>query len=469
MKLLPIILAGGSGSRLWPMSRESLPKQFLRLTGPYSLFQQTILRAQTVTQSEEFIIVSNIQHHFLCLEHLHEINIKSAKFILEPCLRNTAPAIACAAFYAQELYDSSIKLLVMPSDHLLQNQEAFNQAIGEAAEVATDDWLVTFGIKPFRPETGYGYIEIDDNKIGKTFRTKRFIEKPNEELAKQFIARNEFYWNSGMFLFKATTYLQELSNLNSVMYKFSREAFQQGKKTNDSIVLDEDSFKQCPNNSIDCAVMEKTNKIVLLPLISEWDDLGNWLAVANTSIEDENHNVLQGDVIAREASGCFIRAEDHFVAAIGVKDQIIVSTADALLVADKRYSQQVRQIVDQLKLDQKTLATHHKKINYDWGFFEILLESDLLQLKLVSLNANKKIHLSKNNFFAYWIHINGEGEIVNSKHKIKFRDHLAFSLETNERPVLLNIGHEPLNLLELQFCTKKLIPDTENIFEKTYI
>lgn len=468
MKLLPVILAGGSGSRLWPMSRESLPKQFLRLTGSHSLFQQTILRAQAATGSDELIIVSNIQHHFLCLEHLQELSLNSAKFVLEPFPKNTGPAIACAAFYAQELYGPSVMLLVMPSDHLLQNQAAFNQAIQDGVETAEEDWLVTFGIKPSRPETGYGYIEIANNKIGKTYKTKKFIEKPNEELAKKFITRDEFYWNSGMFLFKASTYLQELADLNPAMYDFCKESLVEGKDNLDSVILDENIFKQCPSDSIDFAIMEKTRKIVLLPLLSEWDDLGSWLAVAKMGVEDEKGNVLQANVIARDTHNCFIRAEERFVAAIGIKDQVIVSTADALLVVDKQYVQQVRLIVDQLKLDQKKLATYHGKVDFDWGFFEILLESNLLQLKQIVIIANKSIALHKHNFFAYWIHISGEGEIKNAENCVKFSNNLAFSLETDDKHILVNIGSEPLCLLELQFCTNKLISDKQNIFEKTY-
>ncbi len=466
---MPVILAGGSGVRLWPMSRESFPKQFLRLTGSHSLFQQTILRAQQIAETDQFIIVSNIQHHFLCLEHLHEIGIHNAKFILEPTARNTAPAIACAAFYAQDLLDSFVNLLVMPSDHLFQDQNVFVNAVHEAAEVAEKSWLVTFGIKPTAPETGYGYIEVSEKKIEKSFRIKRFIEKPNLQSAEDFIANDQFYWNSGMFLFQSGTYLQELERLQPEIYILSKKSYLDGQKKSDSIILEENIFKDCPNVSIDYAVMELSDKVAMLPLVSEWSDLGSWLAVAKAGKEDNCHNVLQGNVIAEDTHNCFIRADERFVAAIGIKDQIIVSTEDALLVVGKDHSQHVKHIVNQLKLDKKKLATHHKKIDHDWGSYEVLMESDFLQLRQLIIKPEKKISFCINGFYAYWVHISGEGEIWNTSQKVQFINHLAYSLKNDNTYLLSNLGDENLYLIELQFISQKSISEKKMIDEKSYV
>lgn len=358
-KIIPVILAGGVGTRLWPLSREASPKQFLRLVSQHSLLQETLLRLKGLENISNPVILCNSDHYFMCLDHLREINVDSPQFILEPFGRNTAPIIAVAAKYIQEQVKEPSILLVLPSDHLLGEPEIFFATVLQALTSAQQGALVTFGVVPKTPETGYGYIEASDLIAENIYQVKRFIEKPRRELAEQFVNSGHFYWNSGMFMFHPQSYLDELKKFSPDIYYPAIESYLRSEKKADYIRLNSDIFATCPNISIDYAVMEKTQKAAVIPLRSSWSDLGCWNSVAKAGIADAENNVIQGQVITKDTENCYLSSDGRMIAALGLKNQIVVSTADAVLVADKAYAQEVKHLVNQIKEKKNPLASHH--------------------------------------------------------------------------------------------------------------
>lgn len=334
--LLPVIMAGGTGSRLWPMSRELYPKQFLRLYGQRSMLQETVLRLDDV-DAREPVVICNQEHRFLVAEQLRQINKLSHNIILEPVGRNTAPAIALAALSAIENGDDPI-LLVLAADHIINNKLAFHQAIKSAFKFALQGRLVTFGIVPTGPETGYGYIhrgqeETLDEQIA--YQVSRFVEKPNKETAESYIASGEYYWNSGMFMFRAKKYLEELEKFRPDILDACKAAIQGCKESDEFIKVDRDLFIACPDESVDYAVMEKTTDAVVVGLDADWSDVGSWSALWEVSPKDDKGNVLTGDTFLHNANNCYINTDEKLIAAIGVDDLVIINTKDAVLVVNK--------------------------------------------------------------------------------------------------------------------------------------
>lgn len=393
-KIVPVILAGGAGTRLWPLSRKNYPKQFLKLIGNHSLFQETIFRIQHIQEVKESIIVTNASHAFLCTAQMKEAQLKNGKLILEPCSRNTAPAIALAAQAIVETSGVDTLMLALPADHLIGDPKAFAHLIRAATPTAKNGHLVTFGIIPTAPKTGYGYIQAGEQLDQISFAVKQFTEKPNKKKAETFLKAQNYFWNSGMFFSRAQDYLDQLKQSSPLIYKSCLETYAASKQDKTYFHIDKKRFKQCPSDSIDYAVMEKTNLAAVIPLKLPWSDLGCWVSVADAGNSDDKKNVIRGNVITRDCERCFLNSEsESLVAAIGIKDQIVVRTDDAVLVADKKYAQEVKNLVNELKATNQTLITHHKYVHCDWGLYEKLIERLDFHLHLLMINPKKILPL----------------------------------------------------------------------------
>lgn len=465
-KIIPIILAGGVGARLWPLSREASPKQFLRLVSQYSLLQETVLRTKLLSDIQCTVIVCNADHYAMSHQHLKEINADGCQFILEPFGKNTAPAIACAAESIASRTESESILLVLPSDHYIADPELFIDAVRRAKEVAEKGFLVTFGVVPTGPETGYGYIQAGDPLAAETYYVKKFIEKPPLELAKQFLGKASFYWNSGMFMFKPKVYLEELKKASPDIYDAAVESVLTGEKKEDYIRLNSETFARCPNISIDYAVMEKTHKAVVIPLAASWNDLGCWAAVAKSGICDANSNVVKGDVLIQDSENCFVSAEGQMVAILGLKNQIVVATPDVVLVANKACSQNVKNLVQQLKSNDSHLVTHHKKQHHASGYTENLATSDWCAIDHMTLNPGSQLSVPACAYPAYWVVVNGTAEILVEEHTYKISANHSLSIEQALKCDLINKTEQALHLVRIQLKTKVTAQaPNKNIYE----
>jgi len=445
LRIVPVILAGGSGTRLWPLSRKNYPKQFLKLIGNHSLFQETLLRIKLIAGVKESIIVTNESHYFICQDQMKEAQVENAKLILEPCSRNTAPAIALGAQEIIENIGPDSLMLVLPADHLIGNPETFATIMESAAQTAEQGYFVTFGIVPTSPKTGYGYIQSGKKLDALSFEVKQFVEKPNEITAEKFLAAKNYFWNSGMFLFRAKDYLDELKQTAPDIYEACMDAYLSSHTNADYFRVNEQSFSKCPSDSIDYAVMEKTSRAAIIPLKLPWSDLGCWASVADAGESDEKNNVIRGNVIMKDCEGCLLSSESEpLVATIGIKDQIVVSTADAVLVADKAYAQEVKEIVNGLKNTNQGLTTHHKQVHCSWGYYENLVESPDFQIKLLVVNPGQSLFL-QNNLSVTVMH--GEVEIKSGAKTAKLERNTSRQL--TEESQIKNCGKQLAHILEV--------------------
>jgi len=450
MQVFPVILAGGSGTRLWPLSRKSYPKQFLELHGEHSLLQHTLLRALNISK-DNILIVGNEAHYFLCQEQLQSMHDKLT-YLLEPCPRNTAPAIAMSAHHIVNALGEDGVLVVLPSDHWIEDEEAWAKAIQSAVEfVGTEAAVVTFGIKPQSPKTGYGYIDVGSETSEGIFQIEQFREKPVLEVAEACVASGKSYWNSGMFVMRATTYLQELKQFEPEMYALTEKAYQDAVHQHDYIRLDEASFSKCRNESIDYAIMEKTTKAALVPMNINWNDLGSWSAVAETNEADAAGNVLKGNAKAEKSEGCLISSDSALVTALGVKDQIIVATKDAVLVADKSYAEQVKDVVNALQDEHQSLAETHIYTHRPWGGFEVLADGEAFKVKRLMLKPGAKISLQRHEHRAeHWVVVKGIAEVQNGEDVFKLVVNQSTYIAPKTMHRLSNPGDELLFVIEVQ-------------------
>ena len=450
-KIVPVILAGGSGTRLWPLSRKNYPKQFLKLIGNNSLFQETLLRIKLILGVKESIIVTNESHYFICQDQMKEAQVENTKLILEPCSRNTAPAIALAAKDILEDNDSDALMLVLPADHLIGNPSAFATIMKSAAKTAKEGYFVTFGIVPTSPKTGYGYIQSGKKLDALSFEVKQFVEKPDEKKAEAFLTAKNYFWNSGMFLFRAKDYLEELQKTARPIYEACMDAYHSSNKGADYFRVDEESFEKCPSDSIDYAVMEKTNRTAIIPLKLPWSDLGCWVSVADAGESDEKNNVIRGNVIMKDCEGCLLSSESEpLVATIGIKNQIVVSTADAVLVADKAYAQEVKEIVNGLKNTNQVLTMHHKQVHCSWGYYEKLVDSSDFQIRLLALNPGKGFFLQNNPSLTV---IRGEVEFKTDSKTTSIKK--GTSIQITEKSQIKNCSKELAHILEVTIASKE--------------
>jgi mannose-1-phosphate guanylyltransferase/mannose-6-phosphate isomerase len=449
--IIPVILSGGSGTRLWPLSRALRPKQLLPLVNESTMIQDTVSRLNGIQNLSSPVIVCNEEHRFMIAEQMREIDVQSSGIILEPFGRNTAPAVAVSAEFAASL-DQDAVLLVLPADHVIQNTEAFHAAVKTGYEAAMQNKLVTFGIVPNAPETGYGYIKAGKKtSINNVHDVERFVEKPNKPTAEKYIAEGNYYWNSGMFMFKASRFISELSQHNKTMLDASHEALSKAKKDMDFIRLDKSSFEHCPSDSIDYAVMEKTKDAVVIPVDIGWNDIGSWPALCEVSAQDEQGNVIQGDVCAIDTRNSYIRSDSRLVTAVGVNDHVIVETADAILVAHKDAAQNVKDIVEQLKKASRSEATIHKKAYRPWGSYECIDLDERFQVKRITVNPGARLSLQMHHHRAeHWIVVKGTARVTCNDKEFLLSENESTFIPLGSKHRLENAGRIPLELIEVQ-------------------
>lgn len=450
--LLPVIMAGGTGSRLWPMSRELHPKQFLRLYGQRSMLQETVLRLDDV-DAREPVVICNQEHRFLVAEQLRQINKLSHNIILEPVGRNTAPAIALAALSAIENGDDPI-LLVLAADHIINNKLAFHQAIKSAFKFALQGRLVTFGIVPTGPETGYGYIhrgqeETLDEQIA--YQVSRFVEKPNKETAESYIASGEYYWNSGMFMFRAKKYLEELEKFRPDILDACKAAIQGCKESDEFIKVDRDLFIACPDESVDYAVMEKTTDAVVVGFDADWSDVGSWSALWEVSPKDDKGNVLTGDTFLHNANNCYINTDEKLIAAIGVDDLVIINTKDAVLVVNKDQVQDVKKVVEYLKANHRSEYKRHREIYRPWGRCDVVVQTERFNVNRITVKPGAAFSMQMHHHRTeHWVILSGTGEVTIKDQKFLLTENQSTFIPIGAQHRLENPGKIPLELLEIQ-------------------
>jgi mannose-1-phosphate guanylyltransferase/mannose-6-phosphate isomerase len=449
--LIPLILSGGSGTRLWPISRRNLPKQFLSLAGSETLFQQTLRRAAALPDATPPIVVASDDHRFLAAEQLQELGMSGASILLEPVARNTAPAIAVGALEALKR-DADALILVLPADHLIGDTKAFTDAVARARLLAEQGWLVTFGIRPDRAETGFGYIRRGAALEGDTFRVEQFVEKPRPEVAEQYLVSGEYDWNSGMFLFRASRYLEELQQQAPAMLKAARTAFEKANTDLDFIRLDTEAFTAAANDSIDYAVMEKTARAAVVPVGCGWSDIGSWDALWMAADKDPDGNHFEGDVIALNTTGSLVRSHDrHLVATIGLDDVVVVTTPDATLVARRDASQDVKKIVDQLKAAGRTEHDLHRVVRRPWGSYDSLESGDRFQVKRIVVKPGAALSLQMHHHRAeHWIVVKGVAEVTCDDKIFLLAENQSTYLPLGSRHRLRNPGKVPVELIEVQ-------------------
>ena len=446
-KVVPVILAGGVGSRLWPISRTYFPKQFHALLGEHSFLQDTLMRAGKITQAAP-LIVCNEEHRFLVAEQCREIDVADQRIILEPEGRNSAPAIALAA-WSVVAEDSDAILLVLPSDHLVADEAEFARAVTAAAQGAAGGGLVTFGVTPDRAETGYGYIEVADSTAGLQC-VKTFVEKPDQETAEWYLASGQFLWNSGMFVMGAQAYLDELARYSPGIADATKRAMADAKNDMD-FLRPSDAFLESPEDSIDYAVMEKTASAQVLPVDFGWNDIGSWLAIWDEAGSDEKGNHFVGDVVAVDTSNSYIRADKRLVGTIGVEELVIVDTADAVLVANRSRVQDVKEIVRQLELDKRSEHLFHSEVFRPWGSYEGIAEGNRYQVKCIKVKPGAALSLQMHHHRSeHWIVVRGTARVTRDDEVFTLGENESTYIPRGEKHRLENPGRLMLELIEVQ-------------------
>ena len=448
----PVILCGGSGTRLWPLSRALLPKQFLPLAGTRSMLQETALRLAGLRDATAPILISHVDHRFLVAEQLREAGGALALHLLEPEGRNTAPAIAAAAVWVAA-QDTDALLLVLPSDHAIRDVPGFHQAIGRAATLATNGRLVTFGIVPTSPNTGYGYIRrgTPEAATPQAYAVTEFVEKPDEARARMFLERGDYYWNSGMFLFSARRYLEELRRFRPEIITSVEAAILNGTRDLDFLRLDEGAFARCPAESVDYAVMERTRDASVVAADIGWSDVGSWSALWELEPKDAQGNSVRGDVYLDQASGCYVRAEERLVAAVGVRDLVIVETDDAVLVAAKDHAHDVKQAVEHLKASKRDEHISHRRVYRPWGYYETLDEGIGFQVKRLMVKPASRISLQRHRRRAeHWVVVSGRAKVTRGNEVMTLGANESTYIPIGEKHRLENVGADPLFVIEVQ-------------------
>lgn len=451
--MIPVILTGGSGSRLWPISRTTLPKQLLPLTSSRSMLQETLLRLNGIAGLGPPVTICNHEHRFLVAEQLQEISIQAAALILEPIGRNTAPAVAVAALHLLATQDDAL-MLVLPADHVITHVPAFHQAIAQAADLVRSGYLVTFGVVPHSPETGYGYIQQGqplDKQGAEAYKVARFVEKPDGATARQYVAAGDFLWNSGMFLLSAKQYIEELERFQPAVVAACRESISLAYSDLDFYRLDEKAFETCPAISIDYAVMEKTEHAAVVPVDIGWNDVGSWSALWEFHQKDGAGNVTQGEVMLQDAQNCYVHAERRLVAAVGVADLIIVETADAVLVTHRDHAQDVKQVVERLKREGRTEHEIHRRVYQPWGSYEGMDRGDRFQVKRITVKPGAKLSLQMHHHRSeHWVVVSGTAEVTIGDEVRLVAENQSVYVPLGVAHRLHNPGRIPLHLIEVQ-------------------
>ena len=445
-KIQPVILAGGTGSRLWPLSRELYPKQLLQLTNEASLLQTTIHRVLQLPDVLPPIIVVGEEHRFITLAQLEEIETcPQFSILLEPVGKNTAPAICGAAeFYGNETDD--VVLLILPADHVISNIDNFVQSVAQAAELAGKGSLVTFGIAPTRAETGYGYIEKGEGATVVSFK-----EKPPLELAGRYLEQGNYYWNSGMFAFSRSVFLQEMEKHGSEILRHMSEAVRRGAKDGKFFRFDRVAMEQCPSDSIDYVLMEKTDRAAVVTADLGWSDIGSWKALWDVLGKDASGNVIEGDVLVEDTTNCLLRSEKNLVAVVGLDDTMVVETADAVLVAPLSRSQDVKKVVNHLKSRGRKEFSIHRTVYRPWGSYTVLEEQSRYQIKRITVKPGAKLSLQMHHHrHEHWVVVSGTAKVVNGEQEILLYENQSTYIPSGTKHRLENPGVIPLELIEVQ-------------------
>ena len=448
----PVILSGGSGTRLWPLSRALFPKQLLALTGSQTLLQETALRARGLAQAAAPLVVCNQEHRFLIAEQLREAGVEPADIVLEPVGRNTAPAAAVAALRAAAEAPDAV-LLVLPADHLIRDLAAFAAAVGVGVRAAAAGRLATFGIRPRSAETGYGYIEQGAalQGIEGAFDVARFVEKPAPALAEALVASGRHYWNSGIFAFRADVFLAELEQHAPEVLAAARAALDAAHRDLDFTRLGADAFANAPSISIDYAVMEKTDRAAVIPVEMGWSDIGSWSALWEQSDKTAEGNVLIGDVYAHDVAGSFIRSDGRLLAAIGVSDLIVVETQDATLIASKDRAQDVKGAVEHLEKNARSEHLSHVRVHRPWGWYQGMDAGPGFQVKRLMLKPRAKLSLQLHRRRAeHWVVVSGHARVTRERDMFELYANQSTYIPPDTRHRLENPGHEPLYVVEVQ-------------------
>ncbi|WJG10959.1 mannose-1-phosphate guanylyltransferase/mannose-6-phosphate isomerase [Aliiglaciecola sp. LCG003] len=448
----PVILAGGSGSRLWPKSRAALPKQFLSLTEEQTMLQSTVSRLDGL-DVEPAIFICNEAHRFLVAEQLRQQGRQHGGILLEPMGRNTAPAIALAALHAQ-LNGEDPVLLVLAADHLIKDQRAFHKAIAHANALALSGKLVTFGIVPDSPHTGYGYIRRGEqlNQAETGFAVSQFVEKPDADTAKKYIDNGDYFWNSGMFMFKASRYLQELEKFAPKMLEICKQAISTEAKDLDFVRIDSAIFATCPDDSVDYAVMEKTDDAAMVPLNAGWNDVGSWSSLWETADKkDSQGNVTVGDVMLADVRNSYVNSEQRLIAVVGLDDVVVVETKDAILVANKNKVQDIKTIVNSLKQQHRPEFEFHREVFRPWGSYDSIDNGQRFQVKRITVNAGEKLSVQMHHHRAeHWIVVSGTAKVTNGDKTFLVTENESTYIPIGVVHALENPGKLPLELIEVQ-------------------
>lgn len=448
--ILPIIMAGGTGSRLWPLSRELFPKQFQKLYGQTTMLQATVLRLQGL-ECLLPLVICNEEHRFIVAEQLRQIGQLDHNIILEPIGKNTAPALALAAIYAAE-YEDNPALLVLAADHVVLDEDAFRTAVVEAQVHVKQNKLVTFGVIPHAPETGYGYIKYNPNSSEQSgFTVEEFVEKPDLETAKAYLESGNYLWNSGMFAFKSKSYLDELKSHRPDIYSACSNAMQSLNIDLDFIRIDKESFFECPAESIDYAVLEKTTNAVVIAMDAGWSDVGAWSSLWEVSDKDKNDNVITGDVLTVDSHNNYIFAETGLVATVGLDNIIVVQTKDAVLVASKDRSQEVKSIVNQLKADKRQEHSVHREVYRPWGKYDSIDSGHRYQVKCITVKPSEKISVQMHHHRAeHWIVVSGTAKVIVDGNEKLVTENESVYVPLGATHCLENPGKVDLEVIEVQ-------------------
>lgn len=449
--ILPVVMAGGTGSRLWPLSRELYPKQFLTVTGELSMLQQTVSRLDGI-EHQPPLLICNEEHRFIAAEQLRLGGFESSGIILEPAGRNTAPAIALAALRALQnaKQDEDPILLVLAADHLIEDDSAFLASVTKALPFAKEGKLITFGIVPTSPETGYGYVKSGKAE-GNAFVVDQFVEKPDLATAQKYLDGGDYYWNSGMFLFKASRYLEELKKYNPEILNACEKSMATVTIDMDFVRVDKEAFQQCPNDSVDYAVMEQTTSAMVVPMAAGWSDVGSWSALWEVSEKDKNNNVIKGDVISINSENSYLYSENKLIATVGVKDLIVVETKDAILVAHKDNVQDVKKVVNQLKASDRTEHLTHREVYRPWGKYDSLDFGARDQVKRITVKPGAKLSIQMHHHRAeHWIVVSGTAKVTNGDKTLLLTENESTYIPIGQIHALENPGVLPLELIEVQ-------------------
>lgn len=457
--LIPVILSGGAGTRLWPVSREAHPKPFMRLPDGQSLLQKTLGRASALDGVEHVLTITNKEYYFQTRDEYAEIGRArrlNLDFVLEPTGRNTAPAIAMAALRVQQRFGDDAVMLVMPADHVVEDLVGFGSAVARATRLAQDGYLCTFGVKPTAPETGYGYIEQGpalnpDNGGAQAFQVSRFVEKPNLETAQSYLDAGTFLWNAGMFCFKPAAMLKALEEYAPDVYAAAVACWNASESAMDPLVLDAEKFAAAPAISIDYAVMERAKKVAVVACEFDWSDVGSWDAVSGLAELDTHGNRTVGEALCFDSNNCYVHSEERLVATLGVENLIVIDTPDALLVADRNHCQDVKRIVERLKADGHEAYRFHRTVHRPWGTYTVLEEGERFKMKRIVVKPGAELSLQMHHHRSeHWIVVSGTAKVINGDNEYLVRSNESTYVPAGNQHRLTNPGVIELVMIEVQ-------------------